>query len=421
MDKAQQVARAARDAGGRALLVGGYVRDALLNLSPKDADIEVYGIEAGALKTLLRRIGRVGCVGESFRVYKLSWHDEEVRHELDISRPRRDRKTGAGHRGFEVEGDPHASIEDAARRRDFTVNAILLDPLSGEILDPFGGRADLEKRVLRVVDAAHFGEDSLRVLRAMQFAARFEMSIAPETVALCRSIDLSDLPRERVWGEWEKMLLKAARPSLGLLAAGELGVLAKLFPELQEAMACDGAVLCRAADAAALQRDELPHEKQVALMLSTIEAFVGRGGAERLLDTLGLKTLNGYDVRTQVLGLVEHCMTPAEWHERRDEISDGDFRRLAGACEPRLLARLARAFEQNEAGAWFIEKMELLGVENGPPAPLLMGRHLLEMGLAPGPRIGQITRDVYEMQLDGEVTTLEEAQSQARRLIEENQ
>lgn len=427
LDKAQQVARAARDAGGRALLVGGYVRDALLNLPPKDADIEVYGIEAGALKTLLRRLGRVGCVGESFRVYKLSWHIEGERHELDISLPRRDRKTGTGHRGFVVEGDPYASVEDAARRRDFTVNAILLDPLSGEILDPFGGRADLEQRVLRVVDAAHFGEDSLRVLRAMQFAARFEMSIHPDTVALCRSIDLSDLPRERVWGEWEKMLLKAARPSIGLLAAQELGMLEQLFGsfELQKTMARRGAEMCRALDAAAREKEEaaLPFARQVTLMLATMGVFIGSDNNRMpgMLDALSLHTLDGYDVRRQVTGLVELENWAAWWllPVPRTELTDGDLRRISSRAEPRLLFCLLRALGKHEAAAWFIKKMESLGVADGPPALLLMGRHLLEMGLAPGPQIGYITRAVYEMQLDGVVTTLQEAQSAARQLMNE--
>ncbi len=230
--KSQEIAHTVRERGGRALLVGGFVRDELLGLHPKDADIEVYGLEAEVLRGLLKRFGRVDCVGESFRVYKLAWWSKDERFELDISLPRRDKKVGAGHKGFEVEGDPHATIEDAARRRDFTVNAILKDPLTGEILDPFGGRADLENKVLRVVDAAHFAEDSLRVLRAVQFAARFQMQMEPHSIEICRAIDLSDLPRERIWGEWEKLLLKAPRPSRGLLLARELGVLQKLFPYL---------------------------------------------------------------------------------------------------------------------------------------------------------------------------------------------
>src|SRR5207245_5255470 len=136
------------------------------------------------------------------------------------------------HRGFVVAGDPDMSIEEAARRRDFTVNAISRDPLTGEHFDPFGGREDLERRRLRMVDARTFADDSLRVLRAVQFAARFEFALDEATATLCRTIPLDDLPSERVWGEIEKLLLQARRPSIGFELAMQLGVIDKLFPEL---------------------------------------------------------------------------------------------------------------------------------------------------------------------------------------------
>src|SRR5207247_8379745 len=138
---------------------------------------------------------------------------------------RRDSKTGTGHKGFTVSGDPSMTVEEAARRRDFTINAMLCDPLTGELIDPHGGLEDLRAKRLRAVDAASFGEDSLRVLRAMQFAARFEFSIDPATVALCRTIPLDDLPSERIWGEFEKLLLRSRRPSIGLQAGLDLGVI----------------------------------------------------------------------------------------------------------------------------------------------------------------------------------------------------
>jgi len=251
LKKARQVALAIAQRGGRALLVGGFVRDELLGLVPKDGDIEVYGLEPPVLRETLSQFGRVGAVGESFRVYKLAWHKDGERHELDVSIPRRDRKVGVGHRGFEVEGDPYATVEDAARRRDFTINAILRDPLTGELLDPFGGRADLEAGVLRAVDANHFGEDSLRVLRAVQFAARFELRIEPTTAALCRTIPLNDLPSERIWGEFEKWLLRADRPAFGLLAGRQLGVFDQLFPPLAAAIARHPDEMAQELDAAA--------------------------------------------------------------------------------------------------------------------------------------------------------------------------
>src|SRR5882762_5370077 len=160
------LAKAVREAGGRALLVGGCVRDELMGRQPKDWDLEVYGIEPARLRELLDKFGEVNVVGEAFTVYKLGAH-------LDVS-PRRERKSGHGHRAFVIEGDPSMTIEDATRRRDFTINAILLDPLTSEVIDPFRGQADLENGVLRAVSVETFAEDSLRVLRAAQFAARFE-------------------------------------------------------------------------------------------------------------------------------------------------------------------------------------------------------------------------------------------------------
>src|SRR5687767_4080490 len=221
-----EIARAVRDEGGRALLVGGCVRDELMGQRPKDWDLEVFGIQAARLRELLDQFGSVNVVGEAFTVYKLG-------ADLDVAVPRRERKTGRGHRGFFIEGDPSLSIEEAARRRDFTINAILQDPLTQEILDPFNGRDDLSGKLLRVVSPDTFAEDSLRVLRAAQFAARFEFDLEPQAVELCRSIDLFDLPAERVWGEMEKILLRAQRPSLGLKWLRELGVIDQLFPELK--------------------------------------------------------------------------------------------------------------------------------------------------------------------------------------------
>src|SRR6478672_9560422 len=212
-----QVARAISKAGGRALLVGGCVRDPIMGRTPKDWDLEVYQTESERLREILMGFGSVNAVGEAFTVYKLG-------HDLDVSIPRRERKSGRGHRGFLVEGDPSMTIEEATRRRDFTINAILQDPLTGEVIDHFDGRRDIERHLLRAVSLDTFGEDSLRVLRAAQFASRFDFNIDPDTVVLCQSIDLADLPAERVWGEMEKLLLQSARPSVGLKWLRDLGV-----------------------------------------------------------------------------------------------------------------------------------------------------------------------------------------------------
>ncbi|RYG65017.1 CCA tRNA nucleotidyltransferase [bacterium] len=424
--KAEQIARAAAAAGGRALLVGGYVRDQLLGMAPKDADIEVYGLEAPVLREVLEQQGRVDCVGESFRVYKVVWYSKQddgpkVRCELDVSLPRRDKKVGEGHKGFEVEGDPFASFEDAARRRDFTLNAILQDPLTGEIIDPFGGQTDLKLKLLRAVDADHFGEDSLRVLRAMQFAARFGLAIEPGTVEICRATPLNDLPKERVWGEWEKWLLKSERPSVGLVAGRETEVFSRLFPYLQEAIERRGPEMQAALDGAAQQRRGLPPEKQVALMLATLGSFLGWTDTEKLLTDLNIQKMRGeagaYDVRSAVVKLVGARKTPRDFYAKRDEVEDKDFRFFVARVDPNLTLRLSRARGDIEAADWFEANLRRLDVIDGPPKRFLEGRHLLEMDIKPGPIIGKIVERVYFLQLAGEVTTLEEAKEAAKRLL----
>jgi tRNA nucleotidyltransferase (CCA-adding enzyme) len=456
-EKILRLARAVRDAGGRALMVGGCVRDRLMGRGAKDWDVEVYGVEPARLRELLDRLGRVNVVGEAFTVYKLG-------QDLDVSLPRRERKTGRGHRSFYIEGDPHMSIEEAARRRDFTVNAVLEDPLTNELLDPFGGRADLERKLLRAVSPETFVEDSLRVLRAAQFAARFEFRIEPRTVELCREIDLTDLPAERVWGELEKILLAARRPSIGLQWLDRLGAIDQLFPELKALKGVpqekewhpEGDVDVHTwltCDRARELLEDLDYPRRVTVMLAalchdfgkpaTTEVIDGRirsrgheeaGVAPTLsfLDRLKVFTLDGYDVRSQVLALVRDHLKPGEFYRRRGEISDGAIRRLARRCELELLYRVAEAdslgrnapwvprekWHTSEAQEWFIARARELSVERQAPAPILMGRHLLEMGLNPSPLVGEVARAVYEMQLDGRVRTLEEAKGAARALLE---
>src|ERR1019366_8171117 len=205
---------------GRPRLVGGGVRDWLLGLPSKDFDIEVAGVDFEGLRRALSPFGAADIVGRSFGVLKV----RGAGGEYDFSLPRRESKTGAGHRGFAVRPDPTLGDADAAARRDFTVNSIAQDPFTGALADPFGGQADLRARILRHTGPA-FREDPLRVLRAFQLAARFDFSLAPETAALCREMvpSFAELPVERVWGEWDKWAVKSMRPSRGLGVLEETG------------------------------------------------------------------------------------------------------------------------------------------------------------------------------------------------------
>jgi tRNA nucleotidyltransferase (CCA-adding enzyme) len=239
------IAAGVRDAGGRALVVGGWVRDRLLNArspkpeargpEPNDLDMEVFGIPGEKLPGLLAVFGRVEAVGQSFPVYKVVSSDGVA---IDVALPRRESKQGRGHKGFEVRGDPFMSLDEAARRRDFTINAISWDPLTDDYVDPVDGRADLARRLLRVVDENTFADDSLRALRAVQFAARFDFSLEERTAALCRDIRLDDLPAERIWAEIEKLLL-ARQPAIGFRIARDLAIIEQVMPEMLPLIGCE--------------------------------------------------------------------------------------------------------------------------------------------------------------------------------------
>lgn len=462
-DNVIELSQVVSAAGGRAMLVGGCVRDDLMGRAIKDWDLEVYGLEPEKLRGILDDFAEanhlaVDAVGESFAVYKLGPH-------LDVSIPRRERKAGKGHRGFVVEGDPDMSFEEACSRRDFTVNAILKDPLTGEIVDPFEGRVDIERKLLRHVSDETFAEDSLRVLRAAQFAARLEFDIAPETVDICKSIDVTDLPKERIWGELEKLLLKSERPSIGLDWLYKLGVVDELFPELAALVGVpqepewhpEGDVdvhTLMVVDEARKLIDELDYPRQVAVMLGalchdlgkppTTEFVDGRTRSrghdeagvpltETFLDTLGINSLHGFDVRGQVIELVRYHLKPGEFYkvDAKNPVGDGAFRRLARKVEPDLLYRVAKAdslgrnpawlpkekWFDSAAQEWFIERVRSLQIEKKAPEPILMGRHLIELGLTPGPQFKRILDSVYERQLDGEITDLATAVEAVKPLL----
>jgi tRNA nucleotidyltransferase (CCA-adding enzyme) len=448
LETAVDVARAVREAGGRALVVGGWVRDWIMRRPSKDIDLEVYGIAADRLQGLLSRFGKVNTVGESFTVYKVA--------DLDVSLPRRESKTGRGHKGFAVTGDPSLPVKEAARRRDFTINAIAWDPLTSQYEDPWEGRADIEARVLRAVDPRTFPDDSLRVLRAVQFAARFEFALDPGTAEVCRRIALDDLPSERIWGEIEKLLLHADRPSIGLTLALELGVIDQLFPELKAMVGCpqepewhpEGDVwghTLLVVDQARQRLAGLDRAAQITVMLGAVCHDLGKpattavvdgrirslehepmgvGPATAVLDRLNIHTIDGYEVRRNVLGIVAHHLKPGMFRQA-PLVSDGAFRRLAQKVDLELLAIVAKSDCEGRGGGfdcsamdWFLERARELGVQHAPPEPLVKGRHLLALGVSPGPRVGEILRQIYERQLDGSIQTLDEGVDVAKRLIE---
>ena len=439
MDEAvKTVAEIVRRAGGRALLVGGCVRDGLLGGAPKDFDVECFGISAADLRAALSERFELDLVGVSFGVIKLHGHD------IDVATPRRETKLGLGHRAFEMECDPTLTIEEASARRDFTINAIYRDPLTGEVLDPWNGRADLDKRILRHV-GVHFGEDPLRVLRGMQFVARFGLDPAPETIEVCRGMTPEGLASERLMGEWSKLLLQGVEISKGLNFLRDTGWV-RYYPELAALIGCrqdpawhpEGDVwnhtLC-CLDAFARRRDQIGRnaDEDIVVGLAVLCHDFGKpactvydpvkkrirslghdeAGVEPTLSFLRRLT-NEERLFKEVPPLVRLHMRPfAMWKNRA---SDGAIRRLAAhVVRIDRLLRVAAADDEGrppfpsepEPLEWLAAQAERLRVADSAPKPLVMGRDLVALGMKPGPEFGKILKAAYEAQLDGRFSTVE--------------
>lgn len=415
--------------GGQAWVVGGAVRDSVLGRPVTDLDVEVHGIPARELERLLSTRFTIDPVGRAFGVLKLRGLP------LDVSLPRRESKAGLGHRGFVVQSDPYLSLPEAAARRDFTMNAMAFDPLRNHLVDPFDGRADLEAGVLRHCSHA-FVEDPLRVLRGMQFAARFDLRGHDETLELCRTIEPEGLATERVWHEWRKLLLLGRKPSAGLAFLRDSGWL-KHFPAVSRLYGCpqdpkhhpEGDVFTHtglALDVFAQQRvgDEM---EDLVVGLAVLCHDMGKPDVlTRRMDgriatpgheVKGVEVAEGF-VRQltgqqalvrAVLPLVATHGRPSQLYE--DQSGDAAIRRLArDAGRVDRLARVVRAdrggrgarSDLRPACADWIERQagSLAVLDQGPP-PLIQGRHLMQMGVRPGPWVGEAIHACYEAQLDG--------------------
>lgn len=421
--------------GGRALLVGGCVRDAVLGRPLRDLDVEVFGVARERLEPLLSADLEGRWVGADFPVWKLDGLP------IDVSLP----------------AAPGLSFAEAAARRDFTINAMGLDPEQpvgdGALLDPFGGRADLDARILRHT-SSHFCEDPLRVLRGMQLVARFGLTPAAETLSLCRTLTPAGLPAERVFEEWRKLLLRGEQIGRGLRFLRDCGWLVH-FPELMALVGCpqdpgwhpEGDVWvhtghCLDAFARARTGDEredlivglavLCHDlgKPATTVAEADGRITSKGheakGAE-IAGTFLARITRDKELRGVVPRLVAAHLAPSHLHKA--DAGDAAVRRLArrvGSLE-RLLRVAAADYagrpplpaEPFEAGDWLRARARALEVERAAPAPLLKGRHLIGLGLRPGPRFGEILDACYQAQLDGAVTTLPQALAFAQRALEE--
>lgn len=421
--------------GGRLILVGGCVRDLLRAVQPTDFDAEVFGLTADALEAVLEKSFPFKKVGRAFGVYKLKGYP------IDISLPRLEEKSGQGHRAFHVQFPADISFEEAAARRDFTINAMGWDLLRGELLDPFNGREDWDNRRL---DACtdKFMEDPLRVLRGMQFAGRFECRATEQTLRYCRQMTMENLPPERLWEEWKKFILQSTKPSLGLEFLKDAGWL-QYFPELASLVDCpqnprwhpEGDVwkhTLHCMDAFAEQRTGPANEDLIVGLavlchdmgkpLTTIQKngeWVSPGHAEQGQEPterfLGRLTREKSLIES-VVRLVTNHMHPHSLY--KNKAGDQAVKRLS--LRTGGLDLLLRVVEADKAGRpplppgssedcdWLRERARQLKVAEAAPKPIMQGRHLLKLGFQPGPQLGKILDGLFEAQLEGSFSTIEE-------------
>jgi tRNA nucleotidyltransferase (CCA-adding enzyme) len=391
------VCRAVASAGGRAWIVGGVVRDGLMGVESKDHDIEVHGLEISALRPLLEKLGTVNAIGKSFGVFKLNIGDLDC----DVSIPRHDNQVGPGHKDVSIVGNPFMGIESAARRRDLTINAIAYDPLQNEFVDPFGGMRDIERARLVAVDPKTFAEDPLRVLRVVQFAARFGFSVQKDLADLCRKTYLFALPPERIWGEFEKLLLRAPIPSVGWALAGELGVLDKVLPDLAS---LPSEPIEQALNRAAERRSGIETRgRKVALMMAAMLHTAGAQQVEATLERLELHRLYGYPVRKRVIEVT------ARWMPLTQPVTDTVLRRLSEETEVLLVAETAYAASGDRSALTNLDRAFRMGIGVEPMPVLVKGRDLGQFGVSPGPEMGTLLEHVREAQIDGVIADREGA------------
>ncbi|MCK9361473.1 HD domain-containing protein [Patescibacteria group bacterium] len=450
----------------KAMLVGGFVRDAILGIQSKDADLETYGIGAEELESVLKKIfgDKVETVGRSFGIFKIPLGEG---FDLDVAIPRRESKTGPGHKGFEVIGDPELDPTEAARRRDFTMNAMSADPVSGELFDPFHGQKDLEEKRLRVVDPSTFVDDPLRVYRGIQFAARFHLTIEPASNELMRLMvgrgDLDELSKERITDEWKKLLLKSPQPSAGFELMRKLGIIRKYFPELHALIDTPQEVewhpegdvwihTMMVVDEAARisRRDFHTDEERLQVMLGALCHDLGKpsttapglkDGVMRIRslghEDAGVAPTESFLARFAFGENISHAaIICAKEHlkpgmlmrqlvnkkELTEETYANAVRKLLKRIEP-LPWRVYLAVSESdhlgrglpdsrpqsyEAGDLFAKTVEKI-LNAAEHKPLLYGRDLEALGIKPGPLMGRLIAEVERLRDEGIIKTREQA------------
>lgn len=426
LEMARRIAYLVDEHGGTAYFVGGYVRDKIRQEDNKDIDIEVHGIYPRQLESILDALGERLSIGESFGIYNLKGYT------LDIAMPRKEDNRGSGHRDFDICVDPFIGTYKAALRRDFTINALLEEILTGKVIDHFGGLEDLDNGIIRHINDATFAEDPLRVLRAAQFAARFNCTIADETLELCGRMDLSSLSKERVMGEVEKALLKSEKPSVFFESLRQMNQLSAWFPELEDTIGvkqnprhhAEGDVWTHTmmvVDAAVKYRDEVSNP--LGFMLSAVTHDFGKAICTEIVngqihaynhETAGLPLVELFMRRlTAEKALIEYVMNMSELHMRPNVMAANNSaikstnKLFDQSVEPEALACLALSDdigkippqEDGSHADFFAKRLEVF--REYMSRPYVMGRDLITAGMVPSERFSEYLEYAHKLRLAG--------------------
>lgn len=450
----QLISKRLKSHNAKALIVGGMVRDHFLNKESKDYDVEVYGIDTiDKLQEILSEFGSVNLVGKSFGILKLNIDNDEH----DFSLPRIEHKTGNKHSDFKTTYDGNMSYSEAFKRRDFTINSIGYDIETGKFIDSYGGINDIENRILRHTSDATFAEDPLRVYRAVQFVARFDLKLNENTFNLCKKmVDdglLEFLPKERIYIELKKLLLKPKRPSIGFELMRSLGIL-KYFPELQsiidvpqnqkwhpEGDVWTHTMMC-VDEMAKLKTGNIKLDEK--LLWAILCHDFGKATHTQIKDDnvtaigheeAGIEPMrrfmsrltNEHKLISDIEPFIRHHLAPSQLYH--NGAKSPAIRRLSTKINIEELVIVARAdflgrttkesLERTyKAGDWLIKKARELGVETDAPTPILQGRDLINLGLAPSPEFKRILNSAYQAQLDGSISTKDDAMQFAQKAID---
>ena len=446
----QNISKELNNIGAKAIIVGGSVRDYILGRDSKDYDIEVYGLETlEELEKILQKYGKVNLVGKSFGVLKFVYEG----FEYDFSFPRIEKKVSSGHRGFDISIDGALNYKEAAKRRDFTINSLGYDIQKNKILDPYGGIDDINNLILRHINNKSFIEDPLRVYRGVQFCARFNLSMDKETKKLCKDMvnrgNLDELPKERVYEEFKKLLLKSKKPSIGFELMRQLGIIKRYFKPLYKIIGVpqspkwhpEGDVWTHTmmsldAMASILENiDNLTQKDKLKLMFAILCHDLGKATTTKIIDgeiralnhdIAGVEPTqkfleiltNEQDFIDSIKPLVRYHLMPSMLY--KSNAKDGAIRRLSTKVNIKELILVAKAdflgrttkeakLGVYEAGEWLLNRSKDLNILDKPPKPLIMGKDLITLGLKPSPKFKEILNKIYQMQLDGEIKNKNQA------------